>query len=235
MKISILTLLLTLASTIIFGQSKIATSQLLSRQEVAKLFSDSLNQELQIAYPIFKVFKCKDNTGQFYIVLTESNDQISPDNDTLNTSIKAFNFYQDNSGYIKKWELYDYKTKQVGSDEMENSIWFWSKYSEFTDIDHDNEIDPIIIYGTSGRNGTEDGRIKIFVYYKGQKYAIRHQNGALDFERNTQVNKAFYTLPLKIQNHVKQIMEKLTDDGHAIFPYGWQAAMKAQKSYFDEN
>lgn len=235
MKLSILTILLFLSTTCILGQSQIATSEVLFRQEIARLFTDSLNEQLNITYPIFKVIKCKDKTGQFYIVLTESNDHITDDNDTLNSTIKAFNFYQDNSGFIKKWELYDFKAKQVGSDEMESSIWFWSKYSEFADIDNDNEIDPIIIYGTSGKNDIEDGRIKIFIYYKGQKYAIRHQNGVLDFERNTQVSKTFYTLPLKIQNHVKQIMEKLTDDGHAIFPYGWQAAMKAQKLYFDEN
>ncbi|HAQ39369.1 MAG TPA: hypothetical protein PLU49_15030 [Saprospiraceae bacterium] len=235
MKISILTLILSIAGTFIFGQSKIPGCEQLSRQEVAKLFTDSLNQELQITFPIFKVFKCKDKTGQFYIVLTESNDLISPDQDTLNTSIKAFNFYKDNSGYIKKWELFDFKTRQAVSDEMESSIWFWSKYAEFKDIDHDNEIDPVIIYGTSGMNGTEDGRIKIFIFYKGQKHAIRHQNGVLDFERNTKVNKTFYSLPVKIQDHVKQIMEKLTDDGHAIFPYGWQTAMKEEKLFFDEN
>ena len=104
-----------------------------------------------------------------------------------------------------------------------------------SDFDKDGLIDPIIIYGTSGNNGTEDGRIKILIYYKGKKHAIRHQNGSLDFERNTQVDADFYNLPISIQKHVRKVMKKMTDNNHAIFPYGWEENMDAKKTYFDEN
>lgn len=235
MKIPILALLLSIATSLVFGQTEIAYSEVLSRQEIAHLFSDSIKNQLDINYPIYKVYKCKDTAGEFFVVLTESNDKINSDNDTLNSSIKAFNFQPGQNGLIKKWEIYDFIIRPAGSEKMENSIWFWTKYSEFKDIDNDHLIDPVIIYGTSGINYTDDGRIKIFIYYKGQKYVIRHQNGVYDQDRNTKVDKAFYSLPLKIQDYVKQIMEKMTDDGNAIFPYGWQSAMKAHKSFFDEN
>ena len=68
-----------------------------------------------------------------------------------------------------------------------------------------------------------------------KKRAIRHQNGILDFERNTQVDELYYQLPTGIQNRVQKIMESITDNDHGIFPYGWQTAMKNQKLRFDEN
>lgn len=231
----ILTLLLFLGTTMVFGQTKGVSSEILSQQATAKFFTDSLNKLSGINYPILRVYKCNDKSGQFFIVLTESNDTITTHKDTFHFSIKAFNFRQDTNGLIKTWEMNDFITKQVNNDDMENSIWFWTKYSEFADIDHDSLIDPILIYGTSGMNYTNDGRIKILIYYKGQKFAIRHQNGTLDFERNTQVDKEFYSLPTKLQAHVILIMEKMTADGNAIFPYGWQTAMKAHNLYFDEN
>lgn len=224
-----------LATTMVFGQTKEVNSEKLSRQAIDQLFTDSLNEKLGISYPIYKAFKCNDKSGQFYIVLTESNDSITPENDTLNYKIKAFNFRNDKTGFTKTWEINDFITRQSCGDGMENSIWFWTRYSTFTDIDSDMLIDPVIVYGTSGINYTGDGRIKILIYHKGQKFAIRHQNGVLDFERNTKVDKGFYALPLKIQEHIKQMMKKMEDHGNAIFPYGWQKAMKAHKLYFDEN
>jgi hypothetical protein len=231
----ILILLFFFLTPFVFGQTNVVSSEILSQKATAKLFTDSLNKQLGITYPIRRVYECKDKSGQFVIVLTESIDTITTDKDTLHYGIRAFNFRQDKRGLLKKWEMNDFIAKQATSGEMESSIWFWTKYSEFTDIDGDSLIDPIIIFGTSGMNYTSDGRIKILIYHKGQKFAIRHQNGTLDFERNTQVDKAFYSLPLKLQDHVKLIMKKMTDDDNAIFPYGWQDAMKKHKLKFDEN
>ena len=73
------------------------------------------------------------------------------------------------------------------------------------------------------------------IYYKNNKYGIRHQNGTLDFQRNTQVDADFYKLPIQIQKHVKEVMEKMTENRHAILPYGYKENMDAKKTYFDEN
>ena len=235
MKNKVFTKLFILASTLTFAQSNGANYEILSKEASTKLFTDSLNSQLGITYPILRVYKCKDKSGQFFIVLTESNDTIVSKNDTLHYKVKALNFLQTKSGLVKKWEMNDFISKQTSNDEIENSIWFWTKYSEFTDLDNDGFIDPLLVYGTSGINQTSDGRIKILIYYKGQKFGIRHQNGVLDFERNTRVDKGFYTLPVQIQDRIKLIMKKITDDGNGIFPYGWQKAMKERKLYFDEN
>ncbi|MEI6123749.1 MAG: hypothetical protein WCQ95_08975 [Bacteroidota bacterium] len=219
----------------LIAQNKPVGSEILSRNAITKIFTDSVLRQFNINFPIFRVYKCNDNSGQFYIALTESNDSIAPSGDTISKKIRALNLSIDQAGLTKKWELNDFKTKLTYGDDQEYSIWFWTRYVAIDDLDADQLLDPILIYGTSGKNGYEDGRIKIIVFHNGSKIAIRHQNGALDFERNTQVDKEFYDLPLTIQNKVKEIMARIEDDNRAIFPAGWQKAMNNKSLKFDEN
>lgn len=234
----ILIVLFFFLSTLVFGQTKVANSEILSNDVIAKIFTENFNKKHGIIYPISWVYKSIDKSGEFFIVLTESNDNnANAYKDQKNYNIKAYNFHQDKIGLIKKWEINDFVAYQANYPDLkerEISIWFWTKYSTFVDIDNDGLIDPIIIYGTSGMNYTGDGRIKILIYYKGKKVVIRHQNGVLDDERNTQVDKEFYSLPQKIQDKVKLIMEKISKDDDVIFPSGWQDNMKKKKLKFDE-
>lgn len=215
----------------VFAQTK---TEILSQKVTSEIFTDSLKKKFSINYPIRRVYECKDKSGEFYLILSESNDSIVNTKDTLHKNIKAINFSRVNNVLVKKWELNDFITGPTKESEAEKSIWFWTKYFILKDLDGDSIIDPIIVYGSMGAYGQDNGRIKIKVYYKGQKSAIRHQNGALDFERNTKVDRSFYELPVKIREEVKKIMEKLTDAELAIFPYGWQHAMSKEKLYFDE-
>lgn len=232
---SIIVLVVVLATNLSYSQTQSANHIVLSKQESSKIFSESLNNKLGIKFPIYKVYQCNDASGKYYIVFTESNDKIVDKNDTINTQIKAFKIAENQNKYAVKWEMTDYIKKPSTTDYEENSIWFWTKYAAFNDIDQDGFIEPILVYGTSGMNYTSDGRVKILIYYKDKKIAIRHQNGVLDFERNTQVDKQFYELPKKIQEYVKSIMKKISEDDNAIFPHGWEDNMRKHKLQFDEN
>lgn len=57
---------------------------------------------------------------------------------------------------------------------------------------------------TSGMNGYDDGRVKFIIYYRGQK-----------------IDKRFYALPIKLQETIKDKMNLMVTNNHAIFPYGW--------------
>lgn len=230
---TILIILLFTVNALVFGQTTTKT-EILSEQETLELFSEGLNKQLDFMYPIRRVYKCIDKYENYYIVLKESIDTIIS-NDTLHQNVEAFMLTQGKKRLGVHWSMKDSTNKQVNNDNIETSIWFWTKYCEFTDIDNDSLIDPIFIYGTAGINGTSDGRIKILICYKGQNAAILHQNGILDFERHTNVDDKFYSLPSKVQDHVKLIMKKMADDNNAIFPYGWQEAITKKKLYFDEN
>jgi len=156
------------------------------------------------------------------------NDQV------LNDTIKGLYIKKDGDNYSVLWQMRDFVLEMNKADSPEFSIWFWTKYFDLKDFDGDGLIDPIIIYGTSGINGIEDGRIKILVYYQGQKQAIRHQNGTLDFQRNTQVDSGFYNLPIQIQNHVRGIMKKMIENDHVIFPSGYEENMNNKMMHFDQ-
>lgn len=214
-----------------FAQKTTSTSKILTADQVTELFPDTVFKTLKINFPIFKVYNYADKKGQYYCILTESRDEITSAKDTFNHKIKAVNVKANNGSFTKLWEINDHIIK---NDNGETSIWFSTKYVDFKDYDQDGSADPIIIYSTSAANGLDDGRIKIIMYYKGQKISIRHQNGVLDFERETQVDKAFYDLPQSLQTNIKQKMELMVKNNHAIFPAGWQAAMKNKKTIFNE-
>ena len=217
--------------TTAFGQQTTVSFEILTTKQATELFPDSIRKSLNVRFPIFKVYRYADKTGEYYCILTESRNEITADKDTLNHQIKATNVKADKGSFSKLWEIND-NTIKNGNDE--NSIWFWSKYIDFKDYDGDGLADPIIIYGTSGANGYDNGRIKFIILYKGQKVAIRHQNGVLDFERETKVDKAFYDLPQTLQAAIKQKMELMMKSNQAIFPAGWQTAMKNKKTTFNE-
>ncbi len=229
----ILTLLFLVVTTVFFAQTSTVKTEILSTQEASELFSEGFNKQLNFIYPIRTVYKCVGQYQHYYIVLTASNDSVAS-KDTLHDNIEAFILEPGKKRLAVIWSMKDSTIKQVNSNDVESAIWFWTKYCEFTDIDNDSLIDPIFIYGTAGINSISDGRIKILIAYKRQKIAIHHQNGIFDFERNTKVDKSFYSLPFVVQDHVKSIMQKMIEDRNAIFPYGWQDAMNNKKLYFDE-
>ncbi|MEI6947410.1 hypothetical protein V9K67_09480 [Paraflavisolibacter sp. H34] len=219
-------------STTVIAQKVSVTSELLTLKQVAELFPDSVRKRLDIPFPVLRVYKYADKTGQYYCLLTESRNETTANKDAQGHKIRAVNVTTDKKGsFIKVWEINDHIVK---NDNGENSIWFWTKYIDFKDYDEDGLADPIIVYGTSGINNYDDGRIKLIIYYKRQKTAIRHQNGVLDYDRETQVDKAFYDLPQSLQAGIHQKMELMMKNNQAIFPSGWQTAMKNKKAVFNE-
>jgi len=217
--------------TTAFAQKTTFNSEILTAKQITELLPDSILKSLNISFPIFRVYRYADKTGKYYCVLTESRNEITVEKDTVNHKIKAINVKADKGSFIKLWEIND---NVIKNDNDESNIWFWTKYMDFKDYDGDGLADPIIIYGTSGANGYDDGRIKFIFFNKGQKVAIRHQNGVLDYDRETQVEKAFYDLPQSLQAAIKQKMEQMMTNNQAIFPAGWQTAMKNKKTLFNE-
>lgn len=199
------------------AQSDSTSSQILSKTATDEFFTAAFKKKNLINFPIFRAYTYKDKSGSYYVALSESSDQIKA-KDTINNNIKAFNFKVDKGAVLKKWEINDFKLPETKGEEIETSIWFWTKYCEFNDLDGDGLIEPIVVYGTFGNNGYDDGRLKILTYYKGQKTAIRHQNSVTDHGRKTQIDLTFYALPAKVQAHVKEVMAKMEKNNHAIFP-----------------
>ena len=233
MKITLAIVIILFLSSITFGQNSNVLSRQLNQQEIDAVFTDSLKTKLQIEYSIYRIYEYNDKAGKHFIVMTK-NEFECDEKEKCFDSIKAFCYSYKNGVYNLQWNLKDFILPKGNEVSEEYSISFWTKYFELNDYNKDGFVDPIIVYGTLGMNGTSDGRIKILVYHNGIKSAIRHQNGTLDFERNTQVDKKYYQIPLGIQNRVQTIMENITENEHGIFPNDWQKAMANKKLKFDE-
>jgi len=204
------------------AQQKGPTSEILSPAQVKKIFNDTVKKEFKINYPIFRVYRYVDKSGEFLCVLTESDDSTDHETDasghtitdTFSRAIKAINLKVDKDKLIKAWEINDFLVKNGNE---ENSISFWTRYFDFKDIDDDGLVVPIIIYGTRARNNYDDCRIKFIIFYKGKKMAIRHQNGILDGQRETQIDNSVFSLPRKLRDGIKAKMVLLEKQDKAIF------------------
>lgn len=198
-------------------------SRILEKNEVNAIFTSEVKSKLGIEYPIYRVYEYADNTGEILIVLSEK-----PINDKIVSKIKLFAFEKRNNDFIQKWELND------GINNVEKNMNFWTKYCVFKDLDGDGTVEPIIVFGSTGENGFDDGRVKILVYFNNQKYVIRHQNGVTDYDRVTQIDQSFYNLPTSIQSEVKSIMQNIIDNNQTIFPNGWNEKMNKKQTKITE-
>lgn len=206
------------------------TNQQLSKEDVNTIFTAERKANLGIQFPIFRVYTYSDVKGKYYIVLAE-NPTTTAEGKEASSEVQEVYIKYENGKYTKISETEDMLQEEAG----ETSIWFWTKHIALDDYDGDQIADPIVAYGSAGLNGFDDGRINFIIHYKGKKIMIEHQNGVLDYDRNTKVDESFYILPSKIQNKVKEIMSNVENAGHAIFPFGWIEAMGNKKTYFDEN
>jgi hypothetical protein len=195
---------------------------ILSQTETTSIFGSA-------KIPVRRAYSYSDKTGKYYLALSETIDSIGADKDTLHYIIKGTCMQETPEGLVKKWELNDYRL----TSQDESSIWFWTKSCELKDLDGDGIVEPLIVYGSNGLNGTGDGRIKILLYYKGQKIAIRHQNSEMDGGRVTDVDATFYTLAPAIQKHIRALMKTFEEKDFAIFATDYEIKMNKKATHIE--
>ena len=200
-------------------------TKILLREEMEKLFPEDVQQQLGFKSQIRLVYSFADKNGSYYLPICESFDRMD-DDDSLHSKIRGVNLKYENGQFVKQWEMNDH----ILTTQYEESIWFYTKYVTIKDLDGDGEVDPVLVYGSSAANGKSDGRMKILVYYKGKKVAIRHQNSEFDGGRTTDVDVEFYELPAKVQGFVKGLMKRLADDGQVIYATDWVQKMNQKKT-----
>ncbi|TRX35339.1 hypothetical protein FNW52_11505 [Flavobacterium sp. ZT3R18] len=201
------TLLLFITTSIFSGYAQ--TSKQLSRNEIKELnFVSTKEKKL-----IYKAFECQDKSGVFDVILNEDQKEIH-DKDTLNSSIKAICFQKSNGIVIEQWKVIDFLENRE-----ESNIWFWTKYSQFSDIDGDGLIEPIIVYGTRDLD-KEFQRIKIITIYKGKKYVIRATECIFDDCRTFKKDASFTDLPKSIRLRIDVLLKKMRKEQDLILSNG---------------
>lgn len=231
MKKICLALLALAGSNLLSAQTSAVTNEIIAPSAITWL-TDSLKQVYRLNYPLSFVYHYTDQSGNYYCVFTESLDSVGQKSDSFHYRIRAVNLkLAENGQYSKVWDMNDYVLQR---DQSECSIWFWKNYISFDDIDKDGLADPLIVYGTATNNGLKNGRVKCMIFYKGEKIGVRHQNGIQVAERNTTIDKSFYSMPATVQLAVSQRMESMVKNQEALFSTGWQKSMKSKRTYFDE-
>ncbi|MBW8685296.1 M949_RS01915 family surface polysaccharide biosynthesis protein [Chitinophaga rhizophila] len=217
----------------LYAQQSDTWSKILAPAQTQQTFSSKLHTSLFDNLGIQRAYHFGDASGKYYLVLCESRNEIK-EGDTINHKIKAFLLHDKGNGTPEKFaELNDFINSHDRQNGAETSIWFWTKFCELEDLDKDGHIDPLIVYGTKGINGLDDGRIKIMLYHNKQKIAIRIQNGILDDERNIRIDDAFYKLPIPAQQHIRQLMHTLSEKDLVIYPTGYEKAMDKKQLQID--
>lgn len=194
----------------LFAQ-KANQARIVSPKELSAEFGDSLRYE---GMPIFRGYEYRDKAGVYTLLFCEDNKEIDG-TDTVNTKIKAVCLLNDNGGFLEKWRIND---ALVNEPDDEISIWFWTKFSTFTDVDGDGYIEPVIVYGSSVSAGIQ--RLKIITVYKGKKYAIRAVECDFDDCRQLRFDLHYKTLPASIKQHNERIMERLRKERDLILHEG---------------
>lgn len=164
-------------------------------------------KNLGMQLPLTKHFCYSDHGGNYVLYLTEKQDKVFAAN-KLSSAIEAHLFQvQNDKSLTKVLSIRD----KAGNNEA--GLEFWSKLTEIIDIDKDGSIDPILVYrfynaGDDGKVNYDAfaGRIKIILFYKGEKVVIRAITGDLDGERLTTATENFFSLPASVQKHLVKKM-----------------------------
>lgn len=167
---------------------------------------------LKIRLPVYKCYFFKDNTGEYYLYLTERGDKAYK-TEKLSSSIEAHLFKKSQDGSLKlQWVIRDFSNKD------EAGVYFKTKLCEFVDIDGDGIVEPIVVYRYLNKSDEDSsdfdgdsfsGKIKIIMYYKGSKVAIRAKTSIYDGERATTASATFFTLPPKVRSYLVSKMENM--------------------------
>ena len=106
----------------------------------------------------------------------------------------------------------------IDKDLEETHIWFTTSYCSFRDLDADGRIDPIIVYMTKDGDGIR--RVKLFVVYKNEKFAVRAAENEFDNGRSLRYAPGFDKLPASIRNTVESLLQRMRKERGLLLKNG---------------
>lgn len=179
----------------------------------------------KVTLPVFVHFCYRDKSGDYVVYLTESDDR-RYEGETLSSKIGAYLFK------INSWPTLAARgTVSDSAPEGEAGVRWWSTLTELDDIDGDGLVDPILVhrFHASDDNGEMqsdpfEGRLKIIVFHRDTKAAIRAITGDLDGQRSTTASPPYFKLPPVLQTHLVRKMKRMYDERQFEFDnsYGFK-------------
>lgn len=175
-------------------------------------------QKAGVELPVFKRYCYTDKSGSYALVLAEKQD-LPFAVETLSSAIQA-TLFKVGSGNVltRQWSIRDFAGKE------DAGINFRSKLFEFSDLDADGLIEPILAYrffAPGEKDGFDSGDfsggIKIIAFHQGRKVVIHAITGVLDGQRSTRANADFFALPKPVRQHLVEKMAAMSRAGQFGF------------------
>jgi len=174
-------------------------------------------ERAKVSLPVFAHFCYRDKSGDYVVYLTESGDR-RYDGDILSSKIGAY-LFKINAGPT----LAARGTVSDGAMGEMAGVQWWSKLTELNDIDGDGLVDPILVYrfypSDHGKilNDPYEGRLKMIVFHRDAKAAIRAITGDLDLQRSTTASAPYFKLPPVLQMHLVRKMKRMYEENQFGF------------------
>ncbi|WP_332878377.1 hypothetical protein [Massilia sp. S19_KUP03_FR1] len=181
----------------------------------------------KVALPVFDHFCYRDSSGDYVVYLTESRDR-SYDGEALSSKIGAY-LFKINAGPT----LMARGTVSDGAPEGMAGMQWWPKLTELSDIDGDGLVDPVLVYRFYAKDSGKmlsdpyEGGLKMIVFHRHAKAAIRAITGNLDLQRSTTASAPYFKLPPVLQMHLVRKMNRMYDEDQ--FGFDNSHAFKPQK------
>jgi len=170
------------------------------------LSADALKKS-GVEFPLFKRYCYTDKSGSYALLLGEKQDRPFPE-ELLSSAIQAALYKVGSDNLLtRQWAIRDFAGEQAVG------VNFRTRLFEFTDIDGDGLVDPVLVYRffepeDDGHVNVDpfSGRAKIIAFHQGRKATIHAVTGQLDGQRRTTGNSGYFALPKTVQRHLVKKM-----------------------------
>lgn len=184
----------------------------LAQVEVSNLDSSKLPKSINYEGNLIKAVKWKDKMGINIVLLTETHKIKTPnsyDEDAKDAALFAYHFIARNDSIVKSWRVYDF-VKNCSADIFLNFI---KGAFSITDLNEDGYAEVWMMYKNSCRSDVSPISMKIIMYEKNKKFALRGSTtvkvNETDFEGGDyEFDKAFNKAPTSFKNYAKHLWEK---------------------------
>jgi hypothetical protein len=166
----------------------------------------------KVALPVVDHFCYSDSSGDYVVYLTESRDR-RYDGEALSSKIGAY-LFKINAGPTLALK----GTVSDGASDGMAGVQWWPKLTELKDIDGDGLADPVLVYRFYAKENGKllrdpfEGGLKMIVFHRDVKAAIRAITGNLDLQRSTTASATYFKLPSVLQIHLVSKIHRMYDD-----------------------
>ena len=142
---------------------------------LSKLDISNLPKEIKYEGKINNAVRWKDGSGDNIIITTETgpySSKTEKDEDSKDAELFAYHFISEGDSIKLTWKIYDF----IKACPLDIEANFIKNTLQVTDLNNDGSGEVWLMYKTACRSDVSPSDMKIIMYQKQQKFAMRGQN-----------------------------------------------------------